>query len=829
MTLLKALLSGPIFLGLILSAPAEAKMSVTPEIELPHSHHAVDLVAQNRPTEDVQVTGIRLNPTAAGLEIILDTQDDQALAVDAIPFTPEGNALIAEIPNAVLALPKGKSFQAVNPTADIAQVSVEQRTTNSILIRVAGNTAPPTTKVTLKAGARVTSTKPEAEGEEEELVVTEEQENDYRVPNSSTATKTDTPLRDIPGSVQIIPRQLLEDRQVTRIQQIADNVPGLRPDPFNSNVAPSAGSFIIRGFSSVSTNFRDGFRDYGSVSPVDLAGVEQIEVLKGPASVLYGQSQPGGIINIVSKKPLNTPQYIVNFTAGSFNFYRPTLDITGPLNADKTAAYRLNIAYENAGSFRDFVNSENIFIAPALAFQLGKNTTLNLNVEYQRNRYTPDNIPTYNAIPEYFDIPINRFFGEPDINKGIINSWRASAILEHRFSEDWKLRSAFSTTLNTAKRTEVGGFLLEDSRTLERYFEKSDESSENYTLQNELVGKFKTGSIAHQVLFGVELFRERYSFFLQDAPIAPIDFFNPVYGAQPGPLVTATVPGAEIKTDALGVYVQDQITITDQLKLLVGGRFDLATSKSPTDRTGEFTSEQTDSAFSPRAGIVYQPIKPVSLYFSYATSFVPQAFGFSATGETFDPERGRQFELGIKADLIPDRLSATLAGYEITKKNVLVTDPNDNNFSIQTGEQKSRGIEFNLVGEPTKGWNIALSYAYTDAFVSRDTDRKLIGDQLVGVPAHQFGLWNSYEFYKGPLKGFGVGLGLYYSSKAEAALPNTFLLPSYFRADASVFYKRDNWELQLSVNNLTNTQYYLGPGVVPQAPLTVLGSFSIKF
>jgi iron complex outermembrane recepter protein len=648
------------------------------------------------------------------------------------------------------------------------------------------------------------------------------------VPNSSTATKTDTPLRDIPGSVQIVPRQLIEDRQLNRIQQIVDNVPGLRPDPVSSNVAPSSASFIIRGFTSQGTSFRDGFRDYGFLSPVDLAGVEQVEILKGPASVLYGQSQPGGIVNIVSKKPLNTPQYIVDFTAGSFDFYRPTLDITGPLNADKTAAYRLNIAYENAGSFRDFVDSESIFIAPALAFQLGKNTTLNLNVEYQRYRFTPDTVPTFISEPEFLNIPISRFLGEPDINRGVINSWRASAILEHRFSENWKLRSAFSTTLNTTKRTEATGFtLLDDRRTLERTVEKFDDSTENYTLQNELVGKFKTGSIAHQVLLGVELYRERYSFSIKNATIDPIDIFNPVYGAQPGPFVATSIPGSKIQTDVLGIYAQDQITITDQLKLLVGGRFDLTKSSSPADRTGAGNVEVSDSAFSPRAGIVYQPIKPVSLYFSYATSFVPQP-GRSATGQIFDPERGQQFELGVKADLIPDRLSATLAAFEVTKKNVLVPDPDDDSFSIQTGAQKSRGIEFNLVGEPVKGWKTSLSYAYTDAFVSKDTVIP-VGDTLAGVPAHQFGLWNSYEFSRGALKGFGVGLGLYYSSQAEAALPNSVVLPSYFRADASVFYKRDNWELQLSINNFTNTQYYLGPGIVPQSPLTILGSFSVKF
>ncbi|MEH2182337.1 MAG: TonB-dependent receptor [Nostoc sp.] len=281
--------------------------------------------------------------------------------------------------------------------------------------------------------------------------------------------------------------------------------------------------------------------------------------------------------------------------------------------------------------------------------------------------------------------------------------------------------------------------------------------------------------------------------------------------------------------DALGFYVQDQVALTNNLKLLLGGRFDL-TRLTAQDTDGR-DDESTASAFSPRAGIVYQPIEPVSLYFSYATSFVSQ-LDADAQGNPFEPERGRQFEVGIKADLIPNQLSTTVAAYQIKKQNVLVSDPQNPDFSIQTGEQTSQGIEFDLVGRPLDGWNIALSYAYIDAFVSKDTDPTLVDQRLAAIPKHQFGLWTSYELQRGSLKGLGVGLGLYYTSETEGQLPNTALqIPSYFRVDASAFYKRDNWKVQLNVKNLTNIEYYRSSGywIVPQEPLTVLGSISFEF
>jgi iron complex outermembrane recepter protein len=264
----------------------------------------------------------------------------------------------------------------------------------------------------------------------------------------------------------------------------------------------------------------------------------------------------------------------------------------------------------------------------------------------------------------------------------------------------------------------------------------------------------------------------------------------------------------------------------------VGGRFDLAHSIYRDRFSNEVLTDKTNFAFSPRAGIVYQPIEPVSLYFSYATAFDPSLFGVSATGAGFQPERGRQFEVGVKTNWLDNRLSTTLAAYQINRTNVLVTDPDNPNFNLQTGEQTSRGVEFNLVGTPINGWNLSLSYAYTNAFVREDTNPEFVGDRLVNAPEHQAGLWSNYEIQNGNLAGLGFGLGLYYVSEREANLPNSGVrLPSYFRVDAGAFYRRGNWRVQLNVKNLTNIDYYTTQGffMVPQPPLTVLESVSFEF
>ncbi|WP_238393216.1 TonB-dependent siderophore receptor [Myxacorys almedinensis] len=773
----------------------------------------------------VQVTSVSLNRTDTGLEIVLQTAEGKPLQVDATKFRTEGSSLIADIPNAVLALPNAPGFSAANPTPDIATLGVTQQDANTIRVSVAGTGKLPTSEVTLKVGELAYSLNPEVDEPDEEIVVTGQQ-NGYRVPNATTATKTDTPLRDIPASIQVIPRRILEDQKTTRVQEALENVSGVRKrDNFGGS---NAGGYNIRGFDQAG-NFRNGFSDNDSYSSVDTANIDRIEVLKGPASVLFGQAEPGGIVNIVTKQPLSTPYYSAEFNVGNYAFYRPSFDISGPLTDDGSVLYRLNVAYQNSESFRDFNFTERVFVAPVITWNISDRTSLTFDLEYLNNDYLYDRgLPSIGDRPA--PIPISRFIGLPESVYNDSNL-RVGYRLEHEFSQDWQLRNAFSFVSGRLTGDSAsGGRALVDNQFAPIFIDRQEFTRKIYTLQTELVGKFKTGSIVHQPLIGVELRRNTWEYTgFGAADSILLDIFNPNYDVDL-PAISDEAYFYTTRRDTLGIYLQDQITFADNLKVLVGGRFDTFQRKQT--ELGETTGEESLSAFNPRVGIVYQPIQPISLYASYTQSFQPDRFfGRSATNEPFKPTRGTQYEVGIKAD-ISEKLSATLAAYQITKTNVVTADPNDPDLSVQVGEQRSRGIELDIGGEILPGLNIIASYTYTDAITSKD-NRVVVGNRINNVPEHAASLWTTYELQSGDLKGLGFGLGLYYVGDRYADLENTSIMPSYFRTDFAIYYKRDNWRLGLNIRNLFNETYYETSQsrniIYPGAPFTVIGSFSIQF
>jgi iron complex outermembrane receptor protein len=346
-------------------------------------------------------------------------------------------------------------------------------------------------------------------------------------------------------------------------------------------------------------------------------------------------------------------------------------------------------------------------------------------------------------------------------------------------------------------------------------------------LTTNVVGKFSTGSLQHQLLLGIDLGRLDNSLQFTGRVGAPIDLFNPIYGAPPGAINfridTNTV------TDELGIVVQDQVTIADNLKLLLSGRFD-AFQQTNKDFLATTETSQSGSAFNPRVGIVYQPISPISLYANYSQSFEP-AIGQAFDGSDFKPTRGTQFEVGVKADL-NTRLSTTLALYQITQSNVLTDDPDNIGFSVQTGEQRSRGVELSLAGQILPGWNIFASYAYNDARVTQDNFIP-VGNRVQRTTPHAASLWTTYEIQQGDLKGLGAGLGLFYVGDRAGDTGNTFEIPSYFTTDAAIFYKRNQFRAALNIKNLFNADYFENAfnrtRVSYGAPFTVQGTISWQF
>ncbi|WP_335130059.1 TonB-dependent siderophore receptor [Nostoc sp.] len=824
---------------------------------------AKNLLSQNTDNDlMVKITQVKVNTTNKGIEIILETTASDKLQVD---IKSQGNNFIADIKNAKLFLPSGNKFNQQQPAQGITTVTATNFDANTIRLTVTGEASLPVVELydspkeglVFAVASAATSgqlgqqpqtpqpepeqpanqtqpQQPSASGDEPiELVVTGEQDG-YRVPNASAGTRTDTPLRDIPQSIQVIPQEVLRDQQVTSTAEALKNITGLTlSGAGGANTGSVDVQFKTRGFDG--NAIRNGLPTGFAANSLEVSNIERIELLKGPASVLFGQGSPGGTLNIITKQPLRDPFYAIEATLGSDDLYRGAVDLSGPLNNSKTVLYRLNTSYLDRDGTTDFFNKKVFFIAPVLRWDISEKTNLTLEADYtdQKTENSVRGLPadgTVLANPNG-KIPLNRYIGEPD-NNDEGKTGRVGYRLEHKLSDNWSFRNAFNATFNRYGYDKVAFpvDLEDDKRTLDRIgITDYKEYYNAYNLTTDVIGKFSTGSIRHQLLFGVDLSRTDTIESSGGYGTAPsLDLFNPVYGQPLGPATDKYKYSGS--TDSLGVYVQDQVNLTSNLKLLLGGRFDTSSSTNR-DELANTESSNSSDAFTPRLGIVYQPIEPISLYASYSRSFTPNT-GTDFLGNLFQPERGTQYEVGIKAD-ISSKLSATLAFYDLTKSNILTDDPDHLNFQIQIGEQRSRGIELGLSGEILPGWKFYGGYAYTDAQITDDTNSSIIGNKLSNTPENSFNLWTTYEIQKGSLQGLGFGLGFFFVGDRQADLENSFKLPSYFTTDAAIFYKRGQLRTQLNFKNLFDVDYFDTAlnqlRVFPGEPFTVQGTISWEF
>ncbi|UFP93836.1 TonB-dependent siderophore receptor [Gloeobacter morelensis] len=644
--------------------------------------------------------------------------------------------------------------------------------------------------------------------------------------NTSSATRTDTPILDIPQSVQVIPRQVLEDQQATRLGDAVRNVSGVVT---GNTFAGAFDRFIIRGFSSFEL-LRNGFRDSEGAAK-DISNFEQVEVLKGPSSITYGLLEPGGIVNYVTKKPLRRAYYAAEVKVGSFSLVRPTVDFSGPITADGNLLYRLNAAYESSNGFRDFSDFERWFASPVITWQASEATQLTFEADLLRDARPFDRglIAFGRGV---VDVPYSRRFGEPgDYYK--VQQLAYGVRIDHKATEAWQVRSGLRFNFQSLRdyRAEPVNF-NESTGILTRNFRGNDDINETYAWQTDVIGKFKTDSIDHTLLVGFEYFRGFADG--QQRRAAPgttpsLNIFNPVYGAVQQPL-TVTVRDGFSGLSSLGFYLQDQIAFTPWLQLVAGGRYDVVEQQA-LDRLNQSYTLQRDQAITPRVGLLLKPASNVSIYGSYSRSFTP-LLGLSREGTSFRPETGTQYEVGVKAELLDNRLFATVAAYEITKENVLTTDPSDPGFAIQVGEQKSRGLEFDVIGQLAEGWRVVTSYALNEAVVSRDNDFP-VGNRLPGAPGNTASFWTDYQFKTGSLAGLGIGAGLFYVDNRTGDLDNSFEVPSYIRTDATLSYRFSGWKAALSVRNLFDVRYIESPAfrtsIIPGAPITFVGSLSAEF
>ncbi len=677
------------------------------------------------------------------------------------------------------------------------------------------------------------------------VLTVSDMDRSYTSATSFAATKTDVPIFDTPMSIQVVPRTVLDDQQVVSLREGLKNVSGVQ---HNLEYGSLYDGFVIRGFRSGTSIYRNGLRLHSF--DFEIANLEQIEVVKGPSAALYGRIQPGGLVNIVTKPPAFQPSYGVQAQVGSYDFYRLTAEATGPLGESESLAYRVDAAYQNSDSFRDFIFLDRIFVAPSLTWAPSDRTEFNFTLEYQDSELNADNgVVAVGSRPGAVPISFSSDDGD-DFYK------QARTLFgfdwSHRFNDTWALTNRVVVTQTDYDQTDILPFFLdEDDRTLERALYKVDMTRDFQTANLDLIGRFQTGAARHTVLVGADYYNYEqdtlgwYLFF--DPNIPPLDIFEPVYGiADINAAITETDRNLYFRNDErwYGVYIQDQIQFGDNVHLLIGGRYDKAeigTGFSETSLSDASVTMNEDTHFSPRLGLVYQPRHWVSLYGSYSESLGSNN-GRSATGTPLDPQIGSQYEVGVKTEFFDQRLVATAALFSLTNENLLTANPEVPGTQTTIGEARSQGLEVDVSGRVTPELSIIATYAYTDAELTRNNDGNQ-GNRLPNVAEHTGSLWGKYDFLNGSLRGFSLGAGVFFASEKEGNNANTLQLPSYTRVDAAAAYawhlaNRTRLTARLNVFNLFDEEYYESTNtidgvpevnIIPGAPRAVMGSISFQY
>jgi iron complex outermembrane receptor protein len=655
----------------------------------------------------------------------------------------------------------------------------------------------------------------------------------YRVPRSSSATKTDTPLIDVPQTAIAVSKQVLQDTGGTTVEPALDYVGGMAKG--NNFGGLNLYEMNLRGLKTVNAA-KNGFtanRRYDGTA--DAANIEQVDVLLGPSASLYGRGDPGGFVNVVTKKPLTENSNTVQGMMGSYGLFRGTLDSNFVLSDDKSLLGRANLAIESRDSFRDHVSSDRQFFSPVLSWQANSLTRLTVEAEALKDERVFDRgVVAVNG--QLGRIPITRFLGEANDGKISNDNYLASARLEHDVSDDWTLRAGF-----LSKTGSMYGFATEpnvlnaSTGVLTRRRTLRDYNWNSNTVQFEALGHIETGSVKHTLLTGLEYERARASEHFYRSNASSINIYNPVYGQSS----VNPAPFSDLLdvSDTYALYVQDQIELSERWQAQIGIRADWF-EQDFQDRVSRRSAPQSRQGYSPRGGLTYKITPDTALYGSVAKSFRPvmdsnTGFVTTSDGKPFEPETGLGYEAGVKADLLDRRLSVTAALFHITKQNVLTTDP-ATGFNVAAGEVQSRGLDINLAGSITPEWRIIAGYAFTDAEVTKDKSIPK-GASLQNIPRHSLGLWNVYEFQTGSLKGFGFGGGVItMDDRAGSGNGDGFTLPGFAKVDLLGFYKlTDAAKISLNIYNLFDTEYYeraLGPlRVVPGQPLSAMAALSVTF
>ncbi len=669
---------------------------------------------------------------------------------------------------------------------------------------------------------------------------------------------------DTPLNVQVISKQVLKDQQVIRLDQALRNVSGVFMDPRDSG---QGGNLYSRGFST-QTFFRNGFRiDNPSgyslgMNDRQFSNVESVEVLKGASSILYGRTEPGGMVNIITKQPLETPYYAASQQFGNFNTYRTAIDSSGPLTQDNTLLYRINASFQNQGSFRDGVNTENFFIAPIITWKISPRTQATLEMEYQHDTAVQNNglVPTFNG--QLINIPYNLNYNGPGGN--IQDTYFIGFNWSHQFNDEWSIKHRIQVNKNdlTGNQTQYYGGVVDINAVpvLQLPTGNYQQALDTYSTGLDLTGHFKTGMFKHTLLLGGDYYRYEAGFNNLHTGVLGVNLLNPV---QPGTLLTAADPSqdytAQNKIDNYGLYLQDQIELPHHIHLLGGMRYQYIHEIFNIEQVGITSALNpiiTAEAITPRAGLLWRPESWLSLYANYTEGFGVNSGIMYPNGNSVPPTSAKQYEGGLKMEFFDGRLRTTLAYFDLTKTNIATANPNlalaQLGYSSVTGEANTHGPEVDIMGEILPGWNVIANYTNMDARITKSNNGD-VGNRFYSVPRNLGKVWSTYEVQQGELKGFKLGGGVTLQDNlvggfAGVEQPISGYATLSLMSGYSFNLGKTKISAQLNVENLLDKHYYTGGanysspnayGSSPSGygfnymyfgiPRTLMGSISIQY
>ncbi len=652
----------------------------------------------------------------------------------------------------------------------------------------------------------------------------------YEAGAVNSATKTLTSLRDIPQSIAVVTQDQIKDQSMDSIAAAVSYVPGISSHQGENN----RDQLVIRGNSTSADFFINGARDDVQYFR-DLYNVERVEALKGPNAMIFGRGGGGGVINRVTKDANFAKLREVTFEAGSFRNRRATVDFGQPLN--KFLAFRVNGLYQGADSFRKYVYFNRYGVAPSLTILPGTGTRITLNYERFHDRRIADRgIPSFEGRPS--DTPISTYFGDPANTYVRATVNLGSAVVEHNAGRLNIRNQTLFGDYDRAYQNYVPGAVTPDKTQVALSAYNNATKRQNIFNQTDVTLALSTGQIKHTLLGGTEVGRQltdnfrNTGFFNNSATSILASYANPTISTPVTFRQSATDANNHVKVNLGAVYAQDQIELSRFVQLIAGVRYDYFDLQFHNNRTGE-DLRRIDRLVSPRAGLLIKPISSVSIYGSYAISYLPssgdQFSSLTTITQQVKPEKFSNYELGVKWEVHP-HLAFTSAIYRQDRTNTRSTDPMDPTRIVQTGSQRSNGLELGLNGSINRVWSIAGGYAYQDAFITSATTAAAAGAQVAQVPHHTFSLWNKFQ----ALPRLGFGVGLIHRSDMFAAIDNKVTLPGYTKIEAAIFVPfNEKWRLQAHFENLLDQRYYINAdgnnNISPGSPRAVRVGLIARF